>query len=206
MAVAARAGLVDVTISVASELPSPVDEIAGARLPLPALHPTGGFTIDPSLVYALARTESGFDVDAVSRCGARGLMQLMPVTASYVSRNEGLSGSLSDPSANLALGQGYIRYLGEQPGINNNLLAILASYNAGPGAAAAWYSGLQDGSDPLVFIETIPNDETRRFVRQVMADSWLYAEEIGLKPASLDTLAQGSFPQLGANYDTASAN
>lgn len=206
MAVAARAGLVDVTIAIAGEMPSPVDEIAGARLPLPALHPVGGFTVDPALVYALARTESGFNVNAVSRCGARGLMQLMPVTASYVRRQEGVSGSTSDPSANLALGQGYIRYLGEQPGINDNLLAILASYNAGPGAASAWYSALQDDSDPLVFIETIPNDETRRFVRQVLADSWLYAEEIGLKPDSLNELAEGNFPQLNLNLRTASAN
>lgn len=206
MAVAAKAGLVDVTIAIAGEMPSPVDEIAGARLPLPALHPVGGFTIDPALVYALARTESGFNVNAVSRAGARGLMQLMPVTASYVRRQEGVSGSTSDPSANLALGQGYIRYLGEQPGINNNLLAILASYNAGPGAASAWYSELQDDSDPLVFLETIPNDETRRFVRQVLADSWLYAEEIGLKPDSLNELAEGDFPQLSLNLRTASAN
>ncbi len=204
MAVAARAGLVDVTISVASELPNPVDEIAGARLPLPALHPAGGFTVDPALVYALARTESGFDVDAVSRCGARGLMQLMPVTASYVRRQEGVSGSLNDPSANLALGQGYIRYLGQQPGINDNLLAILASYNAGPNAVASWAT--QDQTDPLLFIETIPNDETRRFVRQVMADSWLYAEEIGLKPESLDQLAEGNFPRLDTNFYTASVN
>jgi soluble lytic murein transglycosylase-like protein len=204
MAVAARAGLVDVTIAIARQLPSPVDEIAGARLPLPALHPSGGFTVDPALVYALARTESGFNVNAVSRCGARGLMQLMPVTASYVRRQEGVSGSLNDPSANLALGQGYIRYLSDQPGIKDNLLAILASYNAGPNAAAGWTS--QDDSDPLLFIETIPNDETRRFVRQVMADSWLYAEEIGLKPESLDQLAQGEFPTLNANVYTASAN
>ena len=206
MAVAAKAGLVDVTIAIAGEMPSPVDEIAGARLPLPALHPVGGFTVDPALVYALARTESGFNVNAVSRAGARGLMQLMPVTASYVRRQERVSGSTSDPSANLALGQGYIRYLGEQPGINNNLLAILASYNAGPGAASAWYSALQDDSDPLVFLETIPNDETRRFVRQVLADSWLYAEEIGLKPDSLNELAEGNFPQLSLNLRTASAN
>ena len=206
MAVAARAGLVDVTIAIAGELPSPVDEIAGARLPLPALHPVGGFTVDPALVYALARTESGFDAGAVSRCGARGLMQLMPVTASYVRRHEGVSGSISNPSSNLALGQGYIRYLGQQPGINNNLLAILASYNAGPGAASAWYGALQDDSDPLVFIETIPNDETRRFVRQVLADSWLYAEEIGLKPESLDQLAEGNFPQLNLNFYTAAAD
>ena len=206
MAVAARAGLVDVTIAIAGTLPNPVDEIAGARLPLPALHPEGGFTVDPALVYALTRTESGFDANAVSPVGARGLMQLMPVTASYVRREEGVGGSLSDPSDNLAMGQAYIRYLGEQAGINNNLLAILASYNAGPGAAAAWYGSLNDNSDPLLFIETIPNDETRRFVRQVLADSWLYAEEIGLRPNSLDALAEGNFPQLDLNVATASAN
>ena len=204
MAVAARAGLVDVTIAIASQLPNPVDEIAGARLPLPALHPDGGFTVDPALVYAVARTESGFNETAVSRCGARGLMQLMPVTASYVRRQEGVSGSLDNPSANLALGQGYIRYLGAQPGIKGNLLAILASYNAGPNAAAGWTS--QDEGDPLLFIENIPNDETRRFVRQVMADSWLYAEEIGLKPESLDQLAEGDFPTLNQNFYTAAAN
>lgn len=206
MAVAARAGLADIAIAIANFLPSPVDEIAGAHLPLPAIHPDGGFTVDPALVYALARTKSGFDTDAVSRCGARGLMQLMPQTADIMRRDEGVSGSLEDPSANLALGQAYLRYLGQQPGINGNLLAIIASYNAGPNAASAWYSQLQANSDPLLFIETIPNNETRRFVRQVMADSWLYAEEIGVPPQTLDQLAQGNFPTLNTNSALASAN
>ena len=196
MAVAARAGMVDVTIAIASTLPSPVDEIAGARLPLPAMHPQGGFSLDPALLYALARTESGFNADAVSRVGARGLMQLMPQTAATMRRAEGVSGSIDDPSANLALGQAYLKYLGQQPGIQDNLLAVLASYNAGPGAASAWYSAIKDNSDPLLFIETIPNDQTRRFVRQVLADSWIYAEEIGMTPHSLNTLAQGNFPNL----------
>ncbi len=196
MAVAARAGLVDITIAIASTMPSPVNEIADARLPLPAMHPEGGFSLNPALLYALARTESGFNALAVSRVGARGLMQLMPQTAATMRRANGITGSIDDPSANLALGQAYLKYLGQQPGIQDNLLAILASYNAGPGAASAWYSRIKDDSDPLLFIETIPNDETRRFVRQVLADSWLYAEEIGLKPRSLDTLAQGEFPSL----------
>ncbi len=196
MAVAARAGLVDVAIAVAGQTAVANNDIAGISLPLPALHPAGGFSVDPALVYALARTESGFNVNAVSPCGARGLMQLMPVTAHFVARDEGISGALNDPSANLALGQGYIRYLGQQAGINNNLLAILASYNAGPGAAAVWYNAVQQDSDPLMFIETISNDETRHFIHHVLADSWIYAEEIGLKPNSLDDLAQGNFPQL----------
>jgi soluble lytic murein transglycosylase len=107
-----------------------------------------------------------------------------------------MGGEQSSPSANLALGQDYIHYLGQQRGINENLLAILASYNAGPNAAADWYNALQVDSDPLVFIETIPNDATRRFVHQVLADSWIYAEEIGLRPHTLDDIAEGNFPQL----------
>lgn len=205
MNVAAKAGIVDVAIAMAGRNITG-NEIAGASLPLPALHPAGGFSIDPSLVYALARTESGFDVHAVSPVGARGLMQLMPVTANFMARNAGISGPLNDPSENLALGQDYIRYLGQQNGINNNLLAILASYNAGPGAAAAWYNALRDDSDPLIFIETIPNDQTRHFVQQVLADSWIYAEEIGIKPVSLDDMAQGNFPQLGDMPTLTAAN
>ncbi len=206
MAVAARAGLVDVTIGIADNLPGPGDEIAGARLPMPPLHPAGGFTVDPALVYALARTESGFNPAAESGCGARGLMQLMPVTAGFIKRVTGVSGNLNDPDENLALGQAYVNYLAGQPGIDGNLLAVLASYNAGPNAAAAWYGALSQDSDPLVFIESIPNNQTRHFVHQVLADSWLYAQEIGLTPRSLDALAEGKFPQVGLNLADNAAN
>jgi hypothetical protein len=57
-----------------------------------------------------------------------------------------------------------------------------------------------------MFLESIPTDQTRRFVKQVLADSWLYAKEIGLTPTSLDALAQGNFPRLNLNTDVASAN
>lgn len=206
MVVAARAGLVDVAIAVAGRTQAAGNAIADARLPLPALHPDGGFTVFPPLVYALTRTESGFNEHAVSPVGARGLMQLMPSTARFIARDQGIDGTASDPSTNLALGQGYLHYLSKQPGIDGNLLAILASYNAGPGAAAPWYDALEQNSDPLLFIETIPNEQTRHFVHQVLADSWIYSEEIGLKPRSLDELAEGHFPHM-RGYDTlASAN
>lgn len=196
MAVAARAGLVDLAVALASTDDSS-NEFAGVHLPMPSLHPQGGFSVNPALIYALTRTESGFDPDAVSAVGARGLMQLMPSTANLMRRTNGISGTITDPSANLAMGQAYLKYLATLPGINNNLLAILASYNAGPGAAAAWYGTLTKNSDPLLFIETIPNNQTRHFVHQVLADSWIYAEEIGMQPRSLNELAEGDFPTLG---------
>lgn len=194
MRVAARAGLVDIAVALKHELPG--NAIAGMKLPLPALHPAGGFQVDPSLVYALTRTESGFDPHARSSVGAQGLMQLMPVTARAMARQNGLADRPEDPAINLALGQSYLLYLGNQPGVERNLLDILASYNAGPVAASKWGRTIKDGGDPLIFIESIPNPQTRRFVHQVLADSWIYAEQIGGTPASLTALAEGRFPQL----------
>ncbi|MBW4034547.1 MAG: lytic transglycosylase [Acidiphilium sp. 37-64-53] len=203
MRVAARAGLVDVAVALDQRLPG--NAIAGTSLPLPALHPAGGFNVDPSLIYALARTESGFNVNAVSPVGARGLMQLMPQTAAAMARIGGIGGNMSAPAVNLALGQSYLRYLGKQPGVQRNLLDILASYNAGPVAAAAWAHSIHDGGDPLIFLESIPLAQTRRFVRQVLADSWLYAEQLGTTPESLDAMAEGKFPRLSP-YGTALAD
>ncbi len=204
MGVAARAGLVDVAIALDRTLPGSAS--AGMNLPLPGLHPLGGFSVDPSLVYALARTESGFNPNAVSPVGARGLMQLMPETASAMARRGGIADSPANPSVNLALGQSYLMYLGHQPGVERNLLDILASYNAGPVAASAWARSIHDGGDPLIFLESIPDAQTRRFVTQVLADSWIYAEEIGTTPESLNAMAEGRFPRLSPYGATALAD
>lgn len=195
MAVAIRAGLVDIAVTLANNGANS-NEFAGVSLPMPNLQPQGGFSVNPALIYALTRTESGFNPNARSYVGARGLMQLMPRTAELMRRMDGISGSIDDPSTNLAMGQAYLKYLAGLPGIKNNLLAILASYNAGPNAAAAWYSSVSENSDPLLFIETIPNDQTRHFVLQVLADSWIYDAEIGMQPQSLNELAEGHFPTL----------
>jgi soluble lytic murein transglycosylase-like protein len=117
----------------------------------------------------------------------------------------GIADRLDDPAANLALGQSYLRYLAAQPDVKRNLLDILASYNAGPVAASKWVGTIKDGGDPLIFIESIPNAATRRFVQQVLADSWIYAEQIGDVPASLTALAEGHAPQL-QDYGTAVAD
>ncbi|HQT87255.1 MAG TPA: transglycosylase SLT domain-containing protein [Acidiphilium sp.] len=192
--VAGRAGLTDVAIAFNAKAPNTI--YSAARLPLPGLQPSGGFQVNPSLMYALARTESGFNTNAISPVGARGLMQLMPETAGSMARLSGVQGSLNDPAVSLALGQTYLQYLGNQHWVDGNLLDVLASYNAGPAAAVAWAARYRHGGDPLIFMESIPNGQTRHFVRQVLAESWIYARELGVTPDSLNALAEGRFPRL----------
>ena len=164
---------------------------------LPELHPAHGFRVDPALVYALTRMESNFDANAVSTAGARGLMQIMPVTARYVAGNPSLSGAmLHNPALNLALGQRYVTWLARQTVVDDNLLYLLASYNAGAGSLARWFGTLRDHGDPLLFLEAIPVDETRAFVGDVLTYTWLYAAQLHLPAPSLDALAAGEFPRF----------
>jgi soluble lytic murein transglycosylase-like protein len=165
--------------------------------PVPPLKPALGFQVDPALVYALTRTESNFDPDAQSAAGARGLMQIMPVTAQFVAGDSPLSaGALTDPGVNLALGQRYVLWLAQQDPIGGDLLRLLAGYNLGVGGLAHVLAGMQDHGDPLLFLEAIPVAETRGFVRDVLTWSWLYAAQLHVPAPSLDALAAGEFPRF----------
>jgi soluble lytic murein transglycosylase len=196
--IAASVGLTDL----AAQLAAMTDAQEGQqrdepRFAVPRLRPAGGFRIDPALVYALTRLESNFDAAAVSPAGALGLMQVMPVTARYVMGSEALGGTaLHDPSLNLDVGQRYVAYLGRQDGIDGDLIRLLASYNAGPGGFLRWNSAVHDEDDPLLFIEAIPNDETRAFVQHVLTYTWLYAARLRLPAPSLDEIAAGEFPRF----------
>ncbi|RYI99781.1 MAG: lytic transglycosylase domain-containing protein, partial [Acetobacteraceae bacterium] len=176
-----------------------------ARFPLPPLLPQGGFRIDPSLLYALALQESRFDAAAVSPAGARGLMQMMPATASYVANDPSLAAEsvhrLHEPAFSLELGQRYVHYLARHEAVEGNLIRLLAAYNAGPGNLQKWLPASSHRDDPFLFIESIPIDETRGFVQRVMAYSWIYASRLGLPVPSLDQLAAGSFPKFARPED-----
>ncbi|MBN8926064.1 MAG: lytic transglycosylase domain-containing protein [Rhodospirillales bacterium] len=196
--VASGCGMNDLTAELATQMQAedgrPRDEF---RFPLPRLRPAGGFSVDPALVYALARIESNFDTSAVSPAGARGLMQLMPVTAQYIVGNPQLSWErLHDPGFNLALGQRYVRYLAKLDGIDDDLIRVLASYNSGPGNFLRWGAEVRDGGDPLMFLEAIPVPETRGFVTHVLTYTWIYAARLHVPAPSLDALAAGSFPRF----------
>jgi soluble lytic murein transglycosylase len=196
--VAAGVGLSDCAAQLAAWSEA-IDPGAGNQLQftVPQLHPAGGFLVDPALVYGLTRVESNFDSGAVSAAGARGLMQLMPVTAQYVGSNVMLADeSLHDPGLNLELGQRYVLLLAAQDAIDGNLLRLLASYNAGLGGYLHWADSMRDDGDPLLFIEAIPTDETRRFVERVLTYTWIYAARLHVPAPSLDDMAGGRFPRF----------
>jgi soluble lytic murein transglycosylase-like protein len=181
--VAEAAGLDGLQDDLASAL-----HIAGAEPALPRLRPRGGYTLNPALVYAVARVESAFAANAVSPAGAQGLMQLRPEAAAAVA---GKGSGLLDPGTNLKLGQRFLAYLSQDGRAGNNLLRVLVAYNAGPAAVQKLGDG--DG-DPLLFLETLPVDETRHYVQAALTYLGAYAARFGQPAPALDALAAGAWP------------
>jgi soluble lytic murein transglycosylase len=148
--------------------------------------PSGG-TAEHSLLFAITRQESGFESDAVSRAGARGLMQLMPGTASNVARKMRVPFSAerltADGTYNVLLGRTYLETLIDDFG-GSYALAI-AAYNAGPGRVRQWlrdYGDPRSGQIDLVdWIENIPISETRYYVQRVLENLQIYRGQGGRK-------------------------
>jgi len=129
--------------------------------------------------------------------GARGLLQLMPRTVDFIlGEDSPRARRLHDPAVNLDLGQRYLRLLAQYDLIGGDLIRLLASYNSGPGSFGRWAGSVRHNGDPLLFMESVPNDETRAYIPRVLAYSWLYAAELGLPSPSLDELAAGSWPRF----------
>ncbi|PWU19799.1 MAG: hypothetical protein C5B48_13170, partial [Candidatus Rokuibacteriota bacterium] len=127
--------------------------------------------IDPFFVAAVVREESSFHAQARSRVGARGLMQLMPDTARPMAQARGLAWRdgdvLDDPAANLDMGAAFLASLLRQFG---DARLATAAYNAGPARVREWW-GARRSDDLEVWVEQIPFNETRAFVKRVML-SW----------------------------------
>lgn len=171
---------------------------AAAIYPVPGWTPKGGYTVDRALLFALIRQESHFNPRAVSRSGARGLMQLMPATARFVARTAGLDANrktLYRPEANMSLGQAYLRHLMDNDAIGDNLLFLMAAYNAGPGSLQKWLRRHDYNDDALYFIETLPARETRHYIERVMSNLWSYRSRLHQPAPSLDDLAEGRWPR-----------
>ncbi|CAI4033440.1 Soluble lytic murein transglycosylase precursor [Nitrospira tepida] len=149
------------------------------NVPLPALWRVGYPTafvpaqaaqgVDPDLVSAIIREESQYDGRAVSRVGALGLMQVMPATANTVAKKLGLAevkrDDLFDEETNVRIGARYVAQLLEQ--FSGNVIYTVAAYNAGPQAVNGWIAK-HGRREPDEFVELIPYQETRLYVKRVL--------------------------------------
>ncbi len=193
--VALAADLPDLVIALAGDWTQDGEAHPRASPDPPHLQPRGGFVVSAALVYAVARVESGFDAAAISPQGARGMMQVMPATAAYVAGSAAAS-RIADPAVNLAVGQKYLLYLAGTDAADHDLLRVLVCYNDGPANAAKWMDEIDHPRDPLLFIEQIPLEETRQYVRRALAFAWTYAAHLDVAAPGLDALAAGEWPRL----------
>lgn len=142
--------------------------------------------VDPALVYGLMRAESAMQPDALSPAGARGLLQLMPTTASAVARRNSLpyngQAGLMDPAVNLPLGIAHLAEL--QTRYQGEWIHVAAAYNAGANAVARWLDS-RPFVAPDVWLETLPFFETRDYVPRVLAFATIYEWQMQRQPEIL---------------------
>ncbi len=128
--------------------------------------------VAPSVLYGMVREESYFDPDIISSAGAVGLSQLMPSTAAAVARTLNLSEpDLRDPVTNLTMGA---RHLQDLLAKVQSVPKALLSYNAGLARVRAW-ERTAGGMPADLFVEAVPFDESRKYVRKILVSSVMYS-------------------------------
>jgi soluble lytic murein transglycosylase len=141
--------------------------------------------LDEAWVYGLMRQESRFVTQAKSNVGALGLMQVMPATARWVAQKLGMKDYrkvlVSQLDTNLKLGTYYMKNVLSTLG-NSPVLAS-AAYNAGPARARRWQA--EKPLEGAIYVECIPFDETRDYVKKVMSNTMYYARVFGHATLSL---------------------
>jgi soluble lytic murein transglycosylase len=133
--------------------------------------------IDAAVVSAVMREESGYRPGVTSPAGALGLLQIMPETGRRLASQLGLSdftpNDLYRPRVNIQLGAFYLDQLTRQ--FDGRLEAAIASYNAGPQAAARWTEE-QPGLEDDEWVEAVPYSQTRAYVKRVLRSVHAYRE------------------------------
>ena len=141
--------------------------------------------LDPAYVYGLIRQESRFITDARSHVGASGLMQVMPATARWTARKIGLNDfqphQINERETNIRIGTAYLKLALDD--FEGSMPMAAAAYNAGPNRSRAWRNGPVLPAE--AWAETIPFEETRDYVKKVLANTVNYAALISGQPQSL---------------------
>ncbi len=193
LAIADRGALPDLAYYVSVQMFTKTGRMYDPGLyPVPDWKPQGGFQLDRAMIFAIMRQESAFQAKIVSKANARGLMQLIPPTASLMAGDNRLRhqlGRLYDPEFNMELGQRYLRHLLRNDA-GGNIAFAAAAYNAGEGALAKW----QMRDDALLFLATIPYSETRDYVERVLYNVAAYRLRLGQNSSELEDLARNRFP------------
>ena len=150
--------------------------------------------ITDSWAYGIARSESLFMRDIRSSAGAIGIMQILPETGRRIAREISQSyagrATLTDPASNIRLGTMYLGKLSDR--FDENRVLATAAYNAGPLNVEAWMPHATQ-LDARIWIENIPFEETRRYVRRVLtADAifhWRLTGEVRRISTALSSIA-----------------
>src|SRR5208282_1995411 len=138
---------------------------------------SAAYHLDPDLVNSVIHAESGFNARAVSPKGARGLMQLMPGTASRLGVNNAF-----DPGANVAGGSRYLRELLER--YHFDLVKALAAYNAGP-ERVEQYQGVPPFHETRAYVARIVHEyNTKKIAQEKEAKQKQASAKTGSKAAS----------------------
>ncbi|MFK0377281.1 transglycosylase SLT domain-containing protein [Pandoraea sp. NPDC090278] len=142
--------------------------------------------LDEAWAYGLIRQESRFIINAKSSAGAGGLMQVMPATAKMVAKQIGIDyspGMMHDIDTNIRLGTSYLSDIYNK--FDGSAVLASAGYNAGPGRPRTWRSTLDRPVEGAIFAETIPFNETRQYVENVLSNTTYYSAIITGRPQSL---------------------
>jgi soluble lytic murein transglycosylase len=186
---AKRIGLYDRAVNTADR--TKLEHDFSLRYPTPfkeSLTPiAGSIGLDTNWAYGLIRQESRFIMNARSHVGASGLMQVMPATARYVAKKIGMNSfkpsQLDDMKVNLTLGSNYLNMVLQD--LDGSWTLASAAYNAGPGRPKMWREKLPRTVEGAIFAETIPFNETRGYVKNVLANASYYAAMSSNKTPSL---------------------
>jgi len=146
---------------------------------------------EPAFILGIARQESEFNTLTLSGAGARGILQVMPITAQHVCRDYKLKCDIprlmKDPAYNTMMGSAYISDRMDE--FAGSYVLTLAGYNAGPGRAREWikeFGDPRDGKvDPIDWIHRIPFEETREYVQKVLSNIQVYRARLGEEDTAL---------------------